>query len=451
MQRRQVAESWGRVAPVQHAGEEWLGSSRDVFPQRPRGLSLLAHGCGRSYGDVCLNAGNTLIRTGSAAHYLAFDPETGVIKVEAGVTISQILCDFLPRGWLLPTSPGTQFVTIGGAIANDVHGKNHHAAGSFGCHVLELELLRSSGERLVCSATQNQGLFRATIGGLGLTGLITQATLQLVQTASPFIDEEIIPFSCLDELFRLNRESVSDFQYTVSWIDCLARGRQLGRGLFMRGNPSTQKTFDHILRPDGSRCSGRRIAVPSVSVSFEAPSIVLSWPTVRIFNTLYFAKVSSPLLKRTVPLQSFLYPLDAIGNWNRLYGKRGFFQWQGVIPGTEPIQALKQILRAVTDSRQASPLVVLKAFGGRRSPGLLSFPMEGVTLAIDFANRGSDTIKLLHKLDEIAIANGGRIYPAKDAVMEQRTFLAGFPQFGEFAGFRDPGFYSSFARRLQLF
>jgi FAD/FMN-containing dehydrogenase len=429
--------SWGRLPRVAPARVLPL-SSRDALPdlaaiRRP----ILAYGLGRSYGDSCLNEGGVLLATRGLSRFIAFDEEAGVLRCEAGTSLAEILETFVPRGWTLPVTPGTKFVTVGGAIANDVHGKNHHAAGTFGAHVRRLELLRSNGDRVTCSPTENCELFAATIGGLGLTGLVTWADVALRRIASPMIDAEHIRMRGLDEFFHLTAESDGRYEFTVAWVDCLARGADVGRGIFMRGNHAD----DPAAMPPARR-------KPRLVVPFDAPPGLLNRWTVGAFNKLYYWKQVRRSVRRLVDPESFFYPLDGILNWNRLYGKRGFFQYQCVVPLETGAPAMREILTRIARSGQASFLAVLKVFGDVPSPGMLSFPRAGVTLALDVPNRGASTLALFDTLDRVTAEAGGAVYPAKDARMSPARFRASFARLDEFSRYVDPNFSSSFWRRV---
>ncbi|MBK8897680.1 MAG: FAD-binding oxidoreductase [Candidatus Competibacteraceae bacterium] len=323
---------------------------------------------------------------------------------------------------------------MGGAVANDVHGKNHHLAGSFGEQLRAFELLRSDGTRLTCGPDTNADWFRATVGGLGLTGLIAWVEIQLQRIANPWIVAENRRFASLEEFFTLNDEYEARYPYTVSWIDCAAAGKGLGRGLYLGG----------LHAPPG-------VAAPvpprrSLSVPFAPPvSLVNTW-SVRGFNQLYY-HLPRPA-RALLPYQPFFYPLDNLLEWNRLYGKRGFFQYQCVIPPAAARAALREILGRIAASGQGSMLAVLKRFGERTSGGLLSFPRPGVTLALDFPNLGQKTLDLLDRLDEVTRQAGGAVYPAKDARMSGDHFRHYFPNWSTFANFIDPRFSSSFWRRV---
>lgn len=402
--------------------------------------SVLPYGRGRSYGDSCLNTGGLLLGTQALDRFISFDGETGILTCEAGVSFAEIIALALPRGWFLPVTPGTKFVTLGGAIANDVHGKNHHHAGTFGCHVLSFELLTSDGQRRLCSPTQNADLFSATIGGLGLTGLITLATVQLKRAPSAFLSGRSVKFGHLDEFFSLSAEALTDHEYTVSWIDCLSSGDALGRGLFMAANLASAEQV---------RASGVKPprALP-LAMPVMPPVSLVNPLTLKPFNWAYYHRQQAESVERLWHYNSFYYPLDAIAHWNRIYGPKGLLQYQCVVPVAAQRDVSLALLTEISRSGQGSFLVVFKTFGSRVSPGLLSFPMEGATLALDFPIRNASTFALLDRLDAIVAAAGGRVYPAKDARMSGETFTRTYPQLETFLKFVDPRFSSGFARRV---
>lgn len=433
-------ESWGRYPKAEH---ELLPLHWRSDPIAwPEAGSVLPHGLGRSYGDSCLNDGGSLLLTRGLSRFLDFDEESGVLTCEAGVSLGEILSLVLPRGWFLPVTPGTRFVTVGGAIANDVHGKNHVRDGSFGRFVEAFELVRSDGSRLVCSSEENAELFAATIGGLGLTGLVTWARIRLRKIAGPGIDQESVRLRNLEDFFRVDAESESDWTYTVAWIDCLAKGRRLGRGIYYRGNHEGEGGAVGA-GPDERRATrtGTLFHVP-----FDAPSFLLNSWSIRAFNALYYRKQLRAVQRGRVHWAPFFYPLDAVGNWNRIYGKRGLLQWQCVVPDEE--RHVVDLLEEISRAREGSFLVVLKRFGSLPSPGLLSFPRPGLTLALDFPNRGARTFDLLDRLDRLVLDAGGALYPAKDARMSPELFRASFPAWQDFARHVDPAFSSSFWRRV---
>lgn len=424
--------SWGRYPSVRQRS---LTLRQASDPVQTGAEQVLPFGNGRSYGDVCLNDGGTLLLTRGLDRFIAFDPTTGVLRAEAGVLLSEILALIVPQGWFLPVTPGTRFVTLGGAVANDVHGKNHHVAGSFGEQVRRFELLRSDGTRLLCGPEQNIEWFRATVGGLGLTGLIAWVEIQLQRIANPWIVVEHRRFANLHEFFLLNDDYEARYPYIVSWIDCAATGRTLGRGLYLAG----------MHAPPGVVAPAPPLRRP-LTVPFTPPVSLVNKLSVRGFNGLYY-HLPRPARGLT-PYQPFFYPLDNLLEWNRLYGARGFFQYQCVIPPESARDALREILARIAASGQGSMLAVLKRFGARTSGGLLSFPRPGVTLALDFPNLGPTTFALLNRLDEVTRQAGGAVYPAKDARMSGGSFRHYFPRWSIFANFIDPCFSSSFWRRV---
>ncbi len=429
--------SWGGL-PI--AGADRI-EERDwrfeKLPELSATDSVLPYGRGRSYGDSCINSHATQISTRRLNRLIRFDDEHGILHCEAGVTLDDILQVIVPRGWFLPVLPGTRFVTLGGAIANDVHGKNHHRAGSFGCHVRSLTLLRSDGERYLCNLQDNARLFAATIGGLGLTGLVISAEIKLVRISSDQMEVEDLTFSSVEEFGALSRDS-ADWEYTVSWIDAFARNGKVGRGIFSRARHAQNA---QALKPGGHGSS--------VGVPFTPPvSLVNKW-TVDVFNRAYFWRRSQKKGLYSMHFQPFFFPLDAVANWNRVYGKRGFYQYQCVVPRAGGEEAVETLLREVNHSGAASFLTVLKEFGDQRSPGMLSFPRPGLTLAIDFPNRGESTKRLLASFDQVVQSVGGALYPAKDARMPGQLFQSGYPELSDFIPEIDPGFSSTFWRRVQ--
>ncbi len=433
--RRVVGESWGRYPRAAHqrvVPVVW----RDDPPALDRiAGTVLPHAFGRSYGDCCLNDGGTLLDVAGLDRIIAFDHSIGVLRCEAGVSLAEILELVVPRGWFLPVLPGTRWVSVGGAIANDIHGKNHHRAGTFGRHVTRLELIRSDGRRHVCSSEHEPELFRATVGGLGLTGLILWAELQLVRTPGAGISLERIRFRGLDEFFDLVAED-GGHEYTVAWVDCLSDGRRLGRGIYLRGEHATWSG-----KPPSPR-RGARLVVP-----LGFPGGLLSRTAFSAFNALYYRRQLSNVVRTSVDYESFFFPLDGIGAWNRLYGRPGFLQHQCVVPD-DGGRVLRLLLERIARSGEAAGLGVLKRFGEISSPGLLSFPRPGLTLAVDLAFRGTSTLALLDALDAIVRDAGGAVYPAKDARMTSASFQAFFPRWREFAAHVDPRFSSSFWRRV---
>jgi FAD/FMN-containing dehydrogenase len=430
-----VVSSWGSLLRKEHEVHE-LHSRYDHFPDLSTSATALPFGNGRSYGDSCLNVGGALLQTRALDRFMSFDRDTGVLACESGVLLGEIIELAVPAGWFLPVVPGTSHATVGGAIANDVHGKNHHRAGTLGCHVRQFELLRSNGERFICSPAQNTDWFGATIGGLGLTGVITWAELQLRRIPGTSLDCETIRFANVREFFELLGDTDKRFEYTVAWIDCLGRGSRLGRGLLQRANHSEARNAR-------SGNGARKFAVP-----FMSPVSLVNNASLLAFNTLHYHSQFGKLARHYEDLHSFFFPLDGILHWNRLYGRRGFFQYQCVLPQADEKAATERLLEAIADSRLGSFLAVLKRFGAPRSPGWLSFPLEGTTLALDFPNTGSRLQRLFDRLDAVVAASGGRLYPAKDARMPAEMFRTGYPAWEKFAAYIDPAFSSSFWRRV---
>jgi len=428
-------ESWGRyptydgkILPL-----NWQGD----FPRITEGIhnGALPVGMGRSYGDVCLlNGGNLLVTTGMN-RLLDFDPETGLLTAEAGMTLAQILDFAVPRGFFLPVTPGTKYVTLGGAIANDIHGKNHHIAGTFGNHVTQFGLVRSDGTQMRCSPTENPDFYAATIGGLGLTGLIPWAQVRLRPIVSRKIDYRGIQFHGVDEFLDLTRQS-QHIEYTVSWVDCASTGKNFARGVFMEG--------DHSKIPDELTPSPE----PKLIFPFDAPGFALNHLTVSMFNTVFFHKQMKKEVRALQDYEPFFYPLDKVLHWNRMYGKSGLLQFQYAIPWEHAREGTIAILREVAKSGLASFLAVLKAFGDVPSPGMMSFPQPGITLALDFPIKPNLSFPLFERLADMTREFGGRLYPAKDAAMTAAQFQAFYPQWQQFARFRDPLLTSSFWERV---
>jgi FAD/FMN-containing dehydrogenase len=397
--------------------------------------SLLGYGNGRSYGDSCQNAAGAVVDMRPLNRIRSFNAETGVIEADAGVLLCDIIAHAAPHGFFPAVVPGTQFVTLGGAIANDVHGKNHHRRGTFGCHVEAFTLLRSDGRTYRCSETQNARLFRATIGGMGLTGLILSASIRLMRVPSLDIVETVTRFRDLAEFFDLAEAADQANEYAVAWIDQLAGGHRRGRGLLFTGNHA-----EH-----GSHASAR--ATGRLSVPVQPPFNVLNRPFLTVFNTAYRWKKGRSPAPRQVGHQGFFFPLDGVRDWNRLYGPRGLYQHQSVVPEGVARHVVPALLEAAGQARQGSFLTVLKRFGGVRSPALLSFPRAGYTLTLDFPNGGEGTLRLLAELDRITVEAGGAVNPYKDARMSAETFAASFPQWPRLEALRDPAFLSDFWAR----
>ena len=426
-------EAWGRLSSEPH---DWLPlTDRAQVAAAIKGGRGLVFGNGRSYGDVCLNPGGALWAARGMDRFIAFDRDSGVIECEAGVTLRELIAVTLPQGWFVGVTPGTQDVTVGGAIANDVHGKNHHRGGSFGEHVEAIELCRTDGRVIECGPGQEEPWFRATVGGLGLTGLITRARLRLRRVPGPWIDSEVLGFGSVAEFVQLSDASLADWEYTVAWIDCLASRGQTLRGVLFRGNHVDDQ------RPLPARRDWRW--------PFTPPLSLVNGASLRAFNALYLWRQRAAAGRRLrQPYVPFFYPLDGVADWNRIYGPRGFFQYQCVLPPPDHEAATAELLELIARSGSGSFLGVIKTFGTRAPAGLLSFPMPGITVALDFPNHGEATLRLFDRLNAIVQRAGGRLYPAKDACMPRELFEQGYPRLAEFRAFRDRGMSSQLSRRL---
>jgi len=443
--------SWGRhpALPQQIEALHWRGQLPDsVLAATP---AKLAFGNGRSYGDSCLSASGHLIGMRGLDRFLAFDVETGVVQAEAGMTLDQLSDVSLPAGWFVPVTPGTAHVTLGGAVANDVHGKNHHRRGTLGSHLTRIGLFRSDRGRLTCSRDDDPELFAATIGGLGLTGVIEWVELRLMPVSSPWIDTTTQRFDSLEDFFDLSETLDGRFEYAVSWVDVLATGRGRGRGIYTAGNHREAEPGRHATT---GTVPGQGSAGPTSRARFS-PTIPFCPPTspvrrwsVRAFNAACFHLAPRQRSERTVDLYKYFYPLDQIRHWNRLYGPAGFQQFQCVIPHCHARDAIAALLEAISCSGQGSFLAVLKRCGDARSPGLMSFPMPGVSLALDFAQRPALDTELLPRLDAIVNEAGGRLYPAKDAHMTATHFRQAYPAWERLEALRDPALMSRFWQRV---
>jgi len=426
-----------------------------VRPETVSGLEVtrwphaLARGLGRSYGDAALSKEGVVVLTERLNRFLDFDERTGLLRAEAGTTLAEVLSVFAPRGWFPPVTPGTKFVTLGGCVAADVHGKNHHREGSFGAHVAALEVLTADGARLRCTPAERADLFRATVGGMGLTGVITEVTLRLKAVETSFVIVRHHEARDLEESLALQSDPTFDDEYTVGWIDLLARGARAGRGVFIRGQhaqPAELPPEYHALKP--TRTTTR------FSFPFDLPSWALNRSTAALFNRLYFHAQRGKLAPFVADFNRFFYPLDAVGRWNRAYGRRGFVQYQCVFPHAEAARGLRRMQEALAESGQPCFLAVLKRFGPE-GPGLLSFPTPGFTLALDFPVRGDDLFALLKRFDDLVLEHGGRVYLAKDACLDPEKFRLMYPRFPEWLEVKrrlDPGdrFRSELSRRLAI-
>ncbi|MEX3999155.1 FAD-dependent oxidoreductase [Paraburkholderia sp. EG285A] len=429
--------SWGHYPYAPQTGREpgWRESVQIALRDTgERFGTTLPFGNGRSYGDSCLAATDHVLALRGLDRFIAADWKTGVVRAEAGVTLGEVLALAVPSGWMLPVTPGTQFVTLGGAVGNDVHGKNHHVRGTFGRHVRSFSLLRSDREPLECTPEENKDLYCATIAGLGLTGIVEWVELQLMPVASSRLATQTIPFGNLDEFLVLSHEYDAQHEYGVAWIDCLGRGPSLGRGIYVSADHATDQRFD---------MPNRRVR----RVPFAPPWSPVNRYTLKLFNEFYYRRAAAKAGPALVNCASYFYPLDSIKDWNRLYGRRGFQQYQFVVPDATARDALHAFLNAIASSNAGSFLAVLKRCGPLVSPGLLSFPMQGISLALDFPQHDARNAALFARLDAIVREARGRQYPAKDAHMSGADFRAAYPAWEALEQLRDPALMSRFWQR----
>ncbi|MBK9441143.1 MAG: FAD-binding oxidoreductase [Comamonadaceae bacterium] len=422
--------SWGRLSADQHRLTSLADS--ETIAETIRKKNGLPIGNQRSYGDACLNPHGVLWQTLKLDHFIAFEESNGRLICEAGVLLKDIQRLVVPRGWMLPVTPGTQQISVGGAISSDVHGKNHHSRGSFGDHVVQLTLVRTSGEIIECGPQKQTDWFKATVGGMGLTGVISVAEIQLLRVPGPWLETQMLAYESLEEFFAVADVSATNWEHTVSWIDC---STSKGRGIFIRGN-ATEVT-------ERAQPIGRKLRI-----AFVPPASLINRLTLRPATAAYYHLKKRQSGTAIEHYESFFYPLDNILGWNKLYGPRGFYQYQSVIPNQNSYLATKAMLDEIARSGQGSFLSVLKTFGDRPALGMLSFPQPGVTLALDFPNQGDKTLKLMGRLDAIVKEAGGCLYLAKDARMPRALFEASYPCLHEFLRYRDLGISSGLSRRL---
>jgi decaprenylphospho-beta-D-ribofuranose 2-oxidase len=445
------------VAPLSGWGRFPVETCRLYRPEKPSVLpgilgssenpSCVARGLGRSYGDAALNRDGAVISFTRLDRFLSFDAATGTLECEAGVSFEDVIRHFLPRGYFLPVTPGTKFVTLGGAIASDVHGKNHHRVGTLSRFVQDLRLLTPGGDVRTCSREENRDVFLATIGGMGLTGLILSARLRLQPVETAFVRVDYRKAASVDDALATMEETDERYEYSVAWIDCLAGGRALGRSVLMRGNPALAADLPASVRDPLALPSRRRLSVP-----FDPPSWLLNRTTVEAFNGVFYRKYSDEE-GRLVDIDTYFYPLDSIHRWNRLYGARGFVQYQLVLPSGSSRAGLIDVLERFRTSGRVSFLAVLKRFGDP-GEGLLSFPLNGYTLTLDLPVQPG-LIEFLRQMDEVVLRHGGRIYLAKDATTSPESFARMYPNLPAFRTIRsrlDPGgrLSSSLARRVGI-
>lgn len=429
--------SWGRYPAAPQDGHSccWLS---DIAALRDSVVAVrgttLPYGNGRSYGDSCLAASDHVLHMRALDRFIEVDWQKGTVVAEAGVTLAEILAVAIPRGWFLSVTPGTQFATLGGAIANDVHGKNHHLRGTFGRHVRRFGLLRNGEELLTCTAYEHPELYAATLGGLGLTGVIAWAEIQMIPIRASQIDSSVVRFDNLAEFFALSAELDHKHEYSVAWIDCLAKGAQTGRGVFIVGDHARYGALDIDERS--------KLRMP-----LTPPFSLINNLSLRAFNEAYWRvhPVAQTLTRSSYA--PFFYPLDRLLHWNRVYGRKGFQQYQCVIPDAVAEVAMRELLNAIAESGQGSFLAVLKRCGDIASPGLLSFPLPGTSLALDFPQKAA-LAPLFARLDAIVREASGRLYPAKDAHMSGSDFRRAYPAWEQLEALRDPCLMSRFWKRV---
>lgn len=409
--------SWGRYPRIENTALRFdtEESLRRIVAEHH---DLIPYGNGRSYGDSALNT--NIIDVRPHDYFIDFDEQSGLLHVQAGVLLSEILESFVSRGWFLKITPGTKYITVGGAIASDVHGKNHHVEGCFSECVEDFKVMVANGEIITCSRADTPELFKATCGGQGLTGIILTARIYLKKINSKYIDRTTIKTRNLKETFEAF-EKYKTYPYSVAWIDCLAQGHDTGRCLLMVGD----------FMDDGDLHYQHE---PKHGIPFSLPGFILNKWSVKALNRLYYGRVKKRVSQRKMDIDAFFYPLDRIDQWNRIYGKNGFTQYQFILPREHSYEGLQEILNTIAASGKGSFLAVLKLYG-KANENYLSFPMEGYSLALDFKIE-KGLFEILDRLDKIVVKYSGRIYLAKDARVSKEVFEQGYPQIDAFRRFR---------------
>jgi len=417
--KKQIA-NWGNY-PAMESDEKSFVFDSQLQELIRENEGFIPRGNGRCYGDASL--GNKTISTLKYDKILSFDTQNGIFDCQSGITLDNVLEVIVPKGWFLPVTPGTKFITIGGAVGSDVHGKNHHVDGSFSNHIIEMNLILANGETIACSPEMNGDLFEATCGGMGLTGMITRVKFRLKKIESSYIKQKQIKAENLEEVIRLFDE-YKHYTYSVAWIDCLKKGNHFGRSILILGEHATLNDLNEKQKQAPLQLPKKK----QITFPFNLPSWVLNSFTVKAFNFLYYSKNTKKELNNVVSYEPFFYPLDAILHWNRGYGKKGFVQYQFVLP-LEAKQGLIEILHRISDKGLGSFLAVLKVFGDQQS--IISFPKEGYTLALDFPVR-EGLFEFLDELDQVVLKYGGRLYMSKDARMKPEVLVAGYPELNQF-------------------
>lgn len=430
--------------PVREAEVLYFDSTDELKNRITTSGNLIARGLGRCYGDASLQ--DTIIATEKYDKAIAFDTQEGIFECQAGLSLDEILKIIVPRGWFLPVTPGTKFITVGGAVASDIHGKNHHVDGSFSNHVLSMEMMLAGGQTLHCSPEEYPDLFEATCGGMGLTGIILRVRFKLKKIETAYIRQRQIKAANLEELLD-HFETYKHYTYSVAWVDCLKKGRHFGRSILMIGEHATMEELPGKYRKDPLPAHGD----PKLSIPFNLPSFVLNKFSVKAFNTLFYGKNLKREQEAVIHYDPYFYPLDFIYSWNRMYGSKGFVQYQFVLP-MDARDGLVQIMKKISDRNMGSFLTVLKVFGKQES--LISFPMEGYTLALDFPIEPG-LFDFLDELDEIVASYGGRLYLTKDARMSASFLKDSYPHFDRFLEILrkydpDRKFHSTMSERLLI-
>lgn len=416
---------WGRYPLIETKLKS--PSSIEELVQEISKKNLIARGNGRSYGDSAVNKSNT-ISMKKFNRIIEFNDGTGLLVTESGVLLSEIINSFLPKGWFPMVTPGSKFVTVGGMVACDVHGKNHHKEGSFGDYIEWLEIITASGEIKRCSKKENSELFNWTIGGMGLTGIIINVAFYLRPVSSSWIRQKIIAAKNIDHVFEIFEKTL-DITYSVAWIDCFSGKNKLGRSLVTLGEHANLSDLHNNKKSKPFSVKNKN----KFKVPFFLPSFILNSLTIKIFNSLYYFLGSLKKGYKIIDYDTFFYPLDYIFNWNKIYGRRGFAQYQCVIPLKNALQGVRELLETISNSNSNSFLAVLKRFGKQK--GHLSFPIEGYTLSLDFpiTNKNLD---LMNKLDEVTIKYEGQFYLAKDSRLNKEIFKRSDTKFAKYSRFR---------------
>ena len=417
--KKQIA-NWGNY-PVIESDEAFFALPEQLQELLSKNTGFIPRGNGRCYGDASL--ADTTISTLKFDKILFFDKAAGVFECQSGLMLDQILDVIIPAGWFLPVTPGTKFITVGGAVASDVHGKNHHVDGSFSNHVLDMDIVLATKETITCSPEINRDLFEATCGGMGLTGIISRIKFRLKKIETSFIRQKQIKAENLEELIGLFDE-YHGYTYSVAWIDCLKKGPHFGRSILILGEHAGLQDLNEKQSKNPLSVAGKK----QINFPFNLPSWVLNSITVKAFNFLFYSKNFKKEINRITGYEPFFYPLDSILHWNRVYGKKGFVQYQFVLP-LEAKDGLVKILNRISDKGLGSFLAVLKVFGKQES--IISFPREGYTLALDFPVK-ADLLEFLDELDQIVLQYGGRLYMSKDARMKPDVLRRGYPDLKKF-------------------